>query len=153
MGILKDIEAGLNQSDTAIKKVLTDKYNSLEYYFGNCRSVWSIKDKCPYLQIEGGVWLGIALKRNLKYYDNEFVDKEKLTITIPDWIQFRLPACYTNYYKRSGKKTVININVGSYFNNYKVAFEDGTLEKEYGNVIVKIYYVDKAFDYQYLDVY
>ena len=151
MGILKDIEAGLNQSDTAIKQILVDKYRSLEYYFGNCRAVWSIKDKCPYFQIEGGVWLGISLKRNLRYYNNDFVDKENFIITIPNWINFRLPACYTKYYKKTGKKTVININVGSYFNNYTVTFEDGTLEREYDNVIVKIYRVDPYVDYQYLN--
>ena len=115
-----------------------NKCNSLSLYFANCRSVWSYKEKCPYCLIEGGVWLGITLRRNIRYYQNEFTDHESKTITIPDWIDFRLPGSYTTYYKKTGKKTVININVGFYFVNYTVQFEDGSLEKEYDNVIMKI---------------
>lgn len=138
MGILLNIDDSIKQSDKEMKKVLMDKYNSLSLYFSNCRGVWSNKEKCPYCLIEGGVWLGITLRRNIRYYQNEFTNHESKTITIPDWIDFRLPGCYTTYYKKTGKKTVININVGSYFVNYTVRFEDGSLEKEYNNVIMKI---------------
>ena len=138
MGILTDINDTIKQSDKELKNNLMNKYNSLSLYFANCRSVWSYKEKCPYCLIEGGVWLGITLRRNIRYYQNEFTDHESKTITIPDWIDFRLPGSYTTYYKKTGKKTVININVGSYFVNYTVQFEDGSLEKEYDNVIMKI---------------
>ena len=138
MGILTDINDTIKQSDKELKKSLMNKYNSLSLYFANCRGVWSYKEKCPYCLIEGGVWLGITLRKNIRYYQNEFTDHESKTITIPDWIDFRLPGSYTTYYKKTGKKTVININVGSYFVNYTVQFENGSLEKEYDNVIMKI---------------
>ena len=138
MGILTDINDTIKQSDKELKDSLMNKYNSLSLYFSNCRSVWSYKEKCPYCLIEGGVWLGITLRKNIRYYQNEFTDHESKTITIPDWIDFRLPGSYTTYYKKTGKKTVININVGSYFVNYTVQFENGSLEKEYDNVIMKI---------------
>lgn len=138
MGILTDINDTIKQSDKELKNNLMNKYNSLSLYFANCRGVWSYKEKCPYCLIEGGVWLGITLRRNIRYYQNEFTDHESKTITIPDWIDFRLPGSYTTYYKKTGKKTVININVGSYFVNYTVQFENGSLEKEYDNVIMKI---------------
>lgn len=138
MGILTDINDTIKQSDKELKNNLMNKYNSLSLYFSNCRSVWSYKEKCPYCLIEGGVWLGITLRKNIRYYQNEFTDHESKTITIPDWIDFRLPGSYTTYYKKTGKKTVININVGSYFVNYTVQFENGSLEKEYDNVIMKI---------------
>lgn len=138
MGILLNIDDSIKQSDKDMKNVLMDKYNSLSLYFSNCRGVWSNKEKCPYCLIEGGVWLGISLRRNIRYYQNEFTNHESKTITIPDWIDFRLPGSYTTYYKKTGKKTVININVNSYFVNYVVQFEDGSLEKEYDNVILKI---------------
>lgn len=137
MGILNDINDAIKQSDKDMKKVLMDKYNSLSLYFVNCRGVWSNKEKRPYCLIEGGVWLGITLRRNIRY-QNEFTDHESKTITIPDWIDFRLPGSYTTYYKKTGKKTVININVSVYCVNYAVQFEDGSLEKEYDNVILKI---------------
>lgn len=151
MSILTDIEIGITQADKTMKRILMDKYNSLEHYFAGCRAAWSYKENCPYLLIEGGVWLGMSLKRNLKYYENEFNDKENHIITIPDWIRFRLPASYTNYYKKTGKKTIIQLTVGSYFNNYDVQFEDGSLIKEYDNVIIKIHYYDSDNDYQYID--
>ena len=138
MGILTDINDTIKQTDKELKESLTNKYNSLSLYFANCRGVWSYKEKCPYCLIEGGVWLGITLRKNIRYYQNEFTDHESKTITIPDWIDFRLPGSYTTYYKKTGKKTVININVGSYFVNYTVQFENGSLEKEYDNVIMKI---------------
>ena len=138
MGILTDINDTIKQSDKELKDSLMNKYNSLSLYFANCRGVWSYKEKCPYCLIEGGVWLGITLRKNIRYYQNEFTDHESKTITIPDWIDFRLPGSYTTYYKKTGKKTVININVGSYFVNYTVQFENGSLEKEYDNVIMKI---------------
>ena len=138
MGILTDINDTIKQSDKELKDSLMNKYNSLSLYFANCRGVWSYKEKCPYCLIEGGVWLGITLRKNIRYYQNEFTDHESKTITIPDWIDFRLPGSYTTYYKKTGKKNVININVGSYFVNYTVQFENGSLEKEYDNVIMKI---------------
>ena len=138
MGILTDINDTIKQADKELKESLMNKYNSLSLYFANCRGVWSNKEKCPYCLIEGGVWLGITLRKNIRYYQNEFTDHESKTITIPDWIDFRLPGSYTTYYKNTGKKTVININVGSYFVNYTVQFENGSLEKEYDNVIMKI---------------
>ena len=138
MGILTDINDTIKQSDKELKNNLMNKYNSLSLYFANCRGVWSNKEKCPYCLIEGGVWLGITLRKNIRYYQNEFTDHESKTITIPDWIDFRLPGSYTTYYKKTGKKSVININVGSYFVNYTVQFENGSLEKEYDNVIMKI---------------
>ena len=138
MGILTDINDTIKQADKELKESLMNKYNSLSLYFSNCRGVWSYKEKYPYCLIEGGVWLGITLRKNIRYYQNEFTDHESKTITIPDWIDFRLPGSYTTYYKKTGKKTVININVGSYFVNYTVQFEDGSLEKEYDNVIMKI---------------
>lgn len=138
MGILTDIDDTIKQFDKELKNNLMNKYDLLSLYFSNCRGVWSYKEKCPYCLIEGGVWLGISLRRNIKYYQNEFTDHESKTITIPDWIDFRLPGSYTTYYKKTGKKTVININVSSYFVNYAVQFEDGSLEKEYDNVILKI---------------
>ena len=138
MGILTDINDTIKQADKELKESLMNKYNSLSLYFANCRGVWSNKEKCPYCLIEGGVWLGITLRKNIRYYQNEFTDHESKTITIPDWIDFRLPGSYTTYYKKTGKKSVININVGSYFVNYTVQFENGSLEKEYDNVIMKI---------------
>lgn len=138
MGILTDINDNIKQSDKELKNTLMNKYNSISLYFANCRGVWSNKEKCPYCLIEGGVWLGISLKRNIRYYQNEFADHKAQTITIPDWIDFRLPGSYTAYYKKTGKKTVININVSAQFVNYAVQFEDGSLEKEYDNVILKI---------------
>ena len=138
MGILTDINDTIKQADKELKESLMNKYNSLSLYFSNCRGVWSYKEKCPYCLIEGGVWLGITLRHNIRYYQNEFTDHESKTITIPDWIDFRLPGSYTTYYKKTGKKTVININVSSYFVNYTVQFENGSLEKEYDNVIMKI---------------
>lgn len=138
MGILTDINDTIKQSDKELKNNLMNKYNSISLYFSNCRAVWSYKEKCPYCLIEGGVWLGISLKRNIRYYQNEFTNHESKTITIPDWIDFRLPGSYTTYYKKTGKKTVINVNVSANFVNYTVQFEDGSLEKEYDNVILKI---------------
>lgn len=138
MGILTDINDTIKQADKELKNSLMDKYNSLSLYFANCRGVWSYKEKCPYCLIEGGVWLGISLRRNIRYYKNEFTDNKSFTITIPDWIDFRLPGSYTAYYKKTGKKTVINVNVSVYFESYTVQFEDGSLEKEYDNVILKI---------------
>lgn len=138
MGILTDINDTIKQSDKELKNNLMNKYNSLSLYFANCRGVWSYKEKYPYCLIEGGVWLGITLRRNIRYYQNEFTDHESKTITIPDWIDFRLPGSYTTYYKKTGKKTVINVNVSANFVNYAVQFEDGSLEKEYDNVILKI---------------
>ena len=138
MGILTDINDTIKQADKELKESLMNKYNSLSLYFFFFLSVWSNKEKCPYCLIEGGVWLGITLRKNIRYYQNEFTDHESKTITIPDWIDFRLPGSYTTYYKKTGKKTVININVGSYFVNYTVQFENGSLEKEYDNVIMKI---------------
>lgn len=138
MGILTDINDTIKQADKELKESLMNKYNSLSLYFANCRGVWSNKEKCPYCLIEGGVWLGITLRKNIRYYQNEFTDHKAQTITIPDWIDFRLPGSYTTYYKKTGKKTVININVGSYFVNYTVQFENGSLEKEYDNAIMKI---------------
>jgi hypothetical protein len=138
MGILTDINDTIKQADKELKESLMNKYNSLSLYFANCRGVWSYKEKCPYCLIEGGAWLGISLKRNIKYYQNEFTDRNSQTITIPDWIDFRLPGSYTTHYKKTGKKTVINVNVSTYFENYAVHFEDGSLEKEYDNVILKI---------------
>lgn len=138
MGILTDINDTIEQSDKELKNNLMNKYDLLSLYFSNCRGVWSYKEKCPYCLIEGGVWLGISLRRNIRYYHNEFTNHESKTITIPDWIDFRLPGSYTTYYKKTGKKTVINVNVNSYFVNYAVQFEDGSLEKEYDNVILKI---------------
>lgn len=138
MGVLTDINDTIKQADKELKESLMNKYNSLSLYFANCRGVWSYKEKCPYCLIEGGVWLGITLRKNIRYYQNEFTDHKAQTITIPDWIDFRLPGSYTTYYKKTGKKSVININVGSYFVNYTVQFENGSLEKEYDNVIMKI---------------
>ena len=138
MGILTDINDTIKQSDKELKNKLMDKYNSLSFYFSNCRGVWSNKEKCPYCLIEGGAWLGISLKRNIKYYQNEFTDRISKTITIPDWIDFRLPGSYTTYYKKTGKKTIIHVNVSTYFEAYTVRFEDGSQEKEYDNAILRI---------------
>ena len=138
MGILTDINDAINQSDKELKNNLMNKYHSLSPYFKHCICKWSKKENCPYYLIHNGVQLGVYLTSNVKYCQNELIDFKSKTITIPDWIDFRLPCSYTAYYKKTGEKTVINIIASEFLENYTVQFEDGSLEKEYHNVILKI---------------